>query len=1449
MKNTPHIKLLRPLLCMALALFLALPGKAQLAHSRQAGTPLHNHAHDDLAGLLNEHDKEIHFLENKGQFSAPVLYRADLPMGQAVATASGMVITAFDPATLMEFQRQGVVYEELINAGHSATVPTWHKKGHTWKLNFTGASADMKVESRAGHDVVSNYFISGTQATDVRSFQEVWYKNTYRGIDVRYYPAADGSLEYDVICKPGSDPGQIAIQFEGIDRLRVNEKGELVLATSLGEVAYPAPIVYQRTGGTERSVNASYVVEGKNTLRFQLGEYDKNATLVIDPIALRWATWMNTASNSDNHGHCIWVDPADGAIYVVSRVSGGTDQITPGAFDTSTNGSYDMVVGKYLEPTTVGGSGTRVWQTYIGGSDVENPYAMEQGPDGNLYITGYTSSTDYPMLGGTAFSGSSVNQQAQGGEDVYITKINPAGNSIKSAVVGGNKTDYSFDLRIAPNGDVVIGGYTNSTNLATSNPGSGASNTNNGGNDVLLFRVNQDLSAVQWMKNYGGSGNDLAQIMLYDAASGDIFIGGRTTSTNFPTLSPRQSTRGGSEDGFLQRISGTGTTVWSSYFQSASSKSTAILCMAMATGGNELYFGGTTSGLANSNVSASGTYDNSYNGGTNDLFVARMSTSQSFSGSTYVGGSANEVNMMGLNTDQNNDVFVFGYTNSTNFPVSSAPNTPVQSTNMGSNDKVFLKLSSDLSNLIFSTYYGGSGDDYDPVGERGIKFSNCRIYTIVTSLSNNIPLTQGALNTTKNSSQYEPGIVVWANPPDLLGNTISGNQSVCAGSIPGDITGSVPSYSLPTIVRNNTPSTPPSPGSATTYQWQVSTDSLNWVDISGATSQNLPGSLIGAVTEKTYIRRVIGGDACILAGAADQVVTVKLIQATGTVANVSCNGANNGSITASSTGVAPFSYSWSNGASTATINNLAPGQYTVQVTDANGCQDSETFTVTQPAALGGSVQTVNATCNNSNGSATANITGGTSPYTYVWSSGGTGSTENNLAAGTYGVDVTDAHGCTLHLDFSIGAGGTPGANAGEDMVLTCASGGQITLNGSSPASGVIFSWTASNGGNIVSGGNTATPVVNAAGTYTLVVTNAVGCYSTDAAQVTVNMTAPNASASVSDVLTCSMTSVTLNGGSTTTGTAFGWSGPGGFTSTLEDPSVSSPGTYTLTVTDTINGCMGTATAVVELDNEAPAAQATGGVINCNNQCVTLQGTGNGSYSWSGPGGFTSTLQNPEACTAGTYTLTVTGSNGCTSTATAQVTLDNSVPDAGAQGGTLTCTDTVVTLNGSGVGSFSWSGPGGFTSTEEDPTVSVPGTYTLTVTGTNGCTSTATAVVELDNEVPGAQAAGGVITCNNQCVTLQGTGNGSYSWSGPGGFTSTLQNPEACTAGTYTLTVTGSNGCTSTATAVVELDDNLPDAGAQGGTLTCTDTVVTLNGSGVGSFSWSGPGGFTSTEED
>ncbi|MBL0031569.1 MAG: SBBP repeat-containing protein [Bacteroidetes bacterium] len=246
------------------------------------------------------------------------------------------------------------------------------------------------------------------------------------------------------------------------------------------------------------------------------------------------------------------------------------------------------------------------------------------------------------------------------------------------------------------------------------------------------------------MKNYGGSSADQATIMSQNIVSGDIFIGGYTSSNNFPTLNARQSTIGGTQSGFLQKLNSSGTTVWSSYFQSANTKSTSILCMEFNVNKDELYFGGITSGLAASNISANSVYDNQYNNGTNDFYVCRMDIDQNFLAATYLGGSANEVNMMGLNVDLNNDVYIFGYTNSTNFPTSTAPSVPLQTTNNGSNDKTFSKLSSDLSTLMFSTYFGGSGDDYDPVGERGIKFSNCRIYTIVTSESNNLPLTQGA---------------------------------------------------------------------------------------------------------------------------------------------------------------------------------------------------------------------------------------------------------------------------------------------------------------------------------------------------------------------------------------------------------------------------------------------------------------------------------------------------------------------------------------------------------------------------------------------------------------------------------------------------------------------------------------------------------------------------------
>ncbi|HRI34507.1 MAG TPA: hypothetical protein PLD02_12205, partial [Saprospiraceae bacterium] len=753
--------------------------------------------------MLNSYNQKIYFSENKGQWPTNVKFKADFKYGQALATPTGMLIGTYDVASVNEVYERGERLEKAQHDGIEFNEPVSGIKGHGWVMNFMNASPSMKIEAKDKHADYFNYFMGDNQkqhASNISNYQEIWYKNVYDNVDVRYYPSEEGTLEYDIVCKPGFDKNKIAIQFQGIDNISVNNEGVLTLKTSVGDVNLPKPVVYQSIKGRRVAVEAKYVVTGDNSIKFELGTYDAAFPLIIDPIALRWATWITNNSAGDNHAHGVWVDQVDGSIYTLARII-GTGLITQNAFQNASAGNLDIVLGKYTEPAVVGGAGTRVWQTYLGGNSDDNPYVIEQGADRNIYITGPTSSSNFPLLGGTAYSGTSIDDRAQTTQNVFVTKINTAGNSIKSAVIGGNNTDQTYDLRTTATGAVLVCGLTRSTNLNTLHAGIGASNTNNGNNDVFVFKINSNLNTLAWMRNYGGSGSDIAYIMLNNL--GDMYLGGSTASSNFPVTNARvgQTTLGGSQSGFLQKLDTSGTTKWSSYFKSASGSSSSILCMEFNTTKSKFYFGGLTTGLDASNISASGTLDNSIAG--QDFFVARMDTSQSFNFSTYLGGSGNEVNMMGLNTDANDDVYIFGYTPSTDFPITS---DALQPTNLGNDDKTFTKLKSDLSSVRYSTYYGGTSDDYDPIGERGIKFSNCRIYTVVTSQSNNIPLTQGTVTPIKLSvaTVYEPSLVVWANPPDFINNAITPNQTICPGNTPGDVTGSLPAYLLPTIIRNGT---------------------------------------------------------------------------------------------------------------------------------------------------------------------------------------------------------------------------------------------------------------------------------------------------------------------------------------------------------------------------------------------------------------------------------------------------------------------------------------------------------------------------------------------------------------------------------------------------------------------------------------------------------------------
>src|SRR5450756_2534548 len=281
------------------------------------------------------------------------------------------------------------------------------------------------------------------------------------------------------------------------------------------------------------------------------------------------------------------------------------------------------------------------------------------------------------------------------------------------------------------------------------------------------------------------------------------------------------------------------------------------------------------------------------------------------------------------------------------------------------------------------------------------------------------------------------------------------------------------------------------------------------------------------------------------------------------------------------------------------------------------------------------------------------------------------------------------------------------------------------------------------------------------------------------------------------------------------GTGYSWSGPNGFISSAQNQSISNAntakaGTYTVTVT-AATGCTATNTTNV-IVNALPIATAASNSPVCEGITINLTSSGGTGYSWSGPNGFTSNAQNPSIPNAntamtGAYKVTVTAATGCTATNTTSVIV-NALPIATAGSNSPVCMENTINLTSSGGTGYSWSGPNGFTSSAQNPSIpnanpAMAGAYKVTVTAATGCTNTNTTSV-IVNALPTASITitdnseiennDGII-CNGATATLTASGGTSYKWSS-GETTAAITK---CTEGTYTVTVINANGCTDTAT--------------------------------------------------
>ncbi len=649
-----------------------------------------------------------------------------------------------------------------------------------------------------------------------------------------------------------------------------------------------------------------------------------------------------------------------------------------------------------------------------------------------------------------------------------------------------------------------------------------------------------------------------------------------------------------------------------------------------------------------------------------------------------------------------------------------------------------------------------------------------------------------------------------------------------------------------------------------------------------------------AIRAGLYSVTVTSGDGCVASGQATVLQPVPLtLSSTGNM-TILCNGdpTGSGSFTAAG-GTAPYTFTTlvntagatlTTSGSTVAVTDAGGGTITLRVTDAHNCTAESTIIVTEPPVLILSATTTNIACYGDNtGLIITSVTGGVAPYLYSWTTvGGSGlisgaSNQSGLTAGTYNVTVTDANGCTTTGSWTLTQPDeiTVNVTTDDSLIGTC-SDAQLdaaVAGGVMPVGGYLFSWSPTAG---LSDANIANPVASPASTttYTVTVTDANGC--TKTGSITINVAPVLTAVAFADdnlIGACPLSeaqlNVSVNGGEAPY--SYSWLPAAGLSSAIIQNPVAKPlaaTTYTFTVTDA-NGCIATANVTI---NIAPPLVATAAVDDdpigaCPSSVARLSttvtgGEGGYTYLWDNASTLTSaTIANPTAKPAVStlYTVTVTDSNGCQTTATVMVNVappltvtafadDNIIGNCPTSVAILTATGSGGELPLSGDYIYNWSPAAGLNYPNVKSPVAKPAAstiYTVVITDRNGCTATDTVAITVRPPIvltttPLVYAGGYNVKCNGASdgeIDLGVTGGEGpyiYSWTGPAGYTSAIEDISGLRAGTYNITVTDANGCSSTTVAVL-LEPAVLTMGKT------PDVVLSCNGdaTATGSFTVSG----------
>jgi len=599
-----------------------------------------------------------------------------------------------------------------------------------------------------------------------------------------------------------------------------------------------------------------------------------------------------------------------------------------------------------------------------------------------------------------------------------------------------------------------------------------------------------------------------------------------------------------------------------------------------------------------------------------------------------------------------------------------------------------------------------------------------------------------------------------------------------------------------------------------TYSW-AGTGSVSSFT---STSASLTGLAAG-----TYNYVVTDANSCTKSGSAT-IVEPTAISISSSKTDVSCKGGSTGAISLTVSGGtvgSGYSYSWTGPSFTATtkdISTLKAGSYSVTITDANSCNKSATIVISEPAAvLDATASTTNTKCNGSaDGSINLTPSGGTSGYTYLWSNSSTSQNLTNIAAGTYSVTITDSKGCKATKSYTI-TEPTALSVILSTTNITCngLKNGKTGLAVSGGTSGYSYAWTGT-GSVSWRTGSKDTMINLPAGTYNYVVTDANSC--TKSGSATIQNPDTIAISNVNTNVSCNGGNngdikLTLLGGSPIGSPIYNysWTGPGTYSASSKNISGLVAGTYVVTVSDN-NSCTKNKTIKITEPSAIWIKDSTI-QVSCNglkDGKIFLKdsgGTGAHTYSWVGPGIFTSTSKNISGLGAGDYTVTVKDNLNCTKTLKVTVTEPNKIA-LSAVATNLKCNadksgDIVLTISGGTLSyNYDWKGPGTYKNTvDKDLTGIGAGSYKLILTDNNGCSDSITKVVTEPTKMKLTYDTSNVLCNGNNEGSIDitvsgGTVSGSYvyNWDGPSGFNKSTEDITKLKAGEYTYTVLDDNNC-------------------------------------------------------